>query len=126
MKDAHELGLKALLTGTHGNAGNTDKWRHVVYTCYQPRSLATEKDLALKREAYRDRRVTTHWPAMNVKLFPTEGNSYYGASGAKRPEFKVRHTRENVETDMTLQLAGVKPYPKKAIRQRTPLICLSV
>lgn len=109
-----------------GVAGNTDKWRHVVYTCYQPKSLATEKDLALKREAYNNRRVTTHWPAMNVKLFPKEGNSYYGASGAKQPTFKVEHTRENVETDMTQQLAGVKPYPRESIRTSTPLIHMSV
>ncbi len=109
-----------------GAAGKTDKWRHVVYTCYQPKSLATEKDLALKREAYNDRRVTTHWPAMNVKLFPKEGNSYYRASGAKKPNFRVKHTRENVETDMTKQLAGVKPYRKETIRTSTPLIHLSV
>ena len=63
---------------------------------------------------------------MNVKLFPKEGNSYYGASGAKKPRFKVRHTRENVETDMTKQLAGVKPYPKESIRSGTPLIHLSM
>ncbi|KAL0049348.1 hypothetical protein WJX82_000098 [Trebouxia sp. C0006] len=106
--------------------GNTDKWRHVVYTCYQPKNLATEKDLALKREAYNDRRVTTHWPSMNVKLFPKEGNSYYGAPGAKKPNFLVKHTRENVETDMTKQLAGVKPYPRESIRNSTPLIHLSV
>ena len=115
-----------LLNMTIDNAGNTDKWRHVVYTCYQPRILATEKDLALKWEAYLDRRVTTHWPAMNVKLFPKEGNSYYGASDRKRPLFKVRRTRENVETDMTKQLAGVKLYPKESIRTGTPLIRLSV
>ena len=118
--------MHSLLTAICGAAGNTDKWRHVVYTCYQPRSLATATDLALKKEAYNDRRVTTHWPAMNVKLFPKEGNSYYGASGAKKPSFKVRHTRENVETDITKQLAGVKPYPKESIRNGTPLIHLSV
>ena len=107
-------------------AGNTDKWRHVVYVCYQPRSLATEKDLALKREAYNDRRVTTHWPAMNVKLFPKEGNSYYGKAGTKKPDFRVMPTRERVETDLTKQLAGVKPYPKEALRQGTPLVHLAV
>jgi len=98
----------------------------VVYTCYQPRSLATEKDLALKREAYNDRRVTTHWPAMNVTLFPKEGNSYYGAAGAKKPNFIVKPTREDAETDMTKQLAGVKAYPKDSIRHCPPLIQLSV
>ena len=107
-------------------AENTDKWRHVVYVCYQPRSLATDKDLALKREAYNDRRVTTHWPAMNVKLFPLEGNSYYGEAGAARPDFKVVPTRERVETDLTKQLAGVKPYPKEALRQGPPLVHVAV
>lgn len=105
--------------------GNTDKWRHVVYTCYQPRSLATEKDLALKREAYNERRVTTHWPAMNVALFPREGNSYYGA-GSTGPNFKVADTRGRVETDMTKRLAGVQPYPQESIREKSPLIQLSV
>lgn len=37
------------------------------------RSLATAKDLAVKKEAYNDGRVITHWPAMKVKLFPKEG-----------------------------------------------------
>ena len=42
--------------------------RCVVYVCYQPRSLADEDDLALKQKAFKDRRMTTHWPA-KVKLF---------------------------------------------------------
>lgn len=63
---------------------------------------------------------------MNVKLFPKEGNSYYEASGARKPDFEVKYTRENVETDMTKQLAGVKPYPRESIRKSTPLIHLSV
>lgn len=105
---------------------NTDKWRHVVYVCYQPSSLATEKDLALKQEAYNDRRVTTHWPAMNVRLFPKEGHSYYGTAGIKKPSFNVQPTRERVETDLTRQLAGVEPYPQEELRQRPPLIHLAV
>ena len=48
----------------------TEHWRHVVYACYQPRSFATEEDLRLKVEAWNDYRVTTHWPARNVHLFP--------------------------------------------------------
>lgn len=107
--------------------GNTDTWRHVVYTCYQPRSLATEKDLALKREAYEDRLVTTHWPAMNVQLFPKEGSSYYAdAPGTKKASFKVTDTRKNVEADITRMLAGVMPYPEDSIREKSPLIHMSV
>lgn len=39
-----------------------------MYACYQPRSLATEADLAAKRAAWDDYAVTTHWPAANVSV----------------------------------------------------------
>ncbi len=48
----------------------TDHWRHVVYACYQPRAFAGEEDLRLKAQAWEEFRVTTHWPARNVHLFP--------------------------------------------------------
>ena len=51
---------------------HTDAWRHVVYACYQPRSMASEKDLAVKRAAWDGYCITTHWPAANVELFPDE------------------------------------------------------
>jgi hypothetical protein len=50
----------------------TDAWRHVVYACYQPRNMASERDLATKREAWEGHRITTHWPAANIELFPDE------------------------------------------------------
>ena len=49
-------------------------FRHVVYTCFQPREFATAEDLDLKRIAYEQYRVTTHWPAYNVALFPEGGS----------------------------------------------------
>ena len=49
-------------------------FRHVVYTCFQPKAFATPEDLELKRTAYEDFRVTTHWPAYNVALFPEGGS----------------------------------------------------
>ena len=51
----------------------TERWRHVVYACYQPAALATPGDLMTKREAWDDYRVTTHWPAQHVSLFPEGG-----------------------------------------------------
>ena len=48
-------------------------WRHVVYCCMQPAALATPGDLARKREAWDGFRVTTHWPAFNVEVFPDDG-----------------------------------------------------
>ncbi len=44
--------------------------------------MATPQDLALKQQAYRDYRVTTHWPARNVKLFPALGEEYFADSDA--------------------------------------------
>ena len=48
----------------------TEHWRHVVYACYQPRRFAKPDDLRLKAEAWYEYRVTTHWPACNIALFP--------------------------------------------------------
>ena len=48
----------------------TEHWRHVVYACYQPRTFAQPNDLRLKAEAWDEYRVTTHWPARNIALFP--------------------------------------------------------
>lgn len=53
-------------------------WRHVVYTCYQPRSLATDADLANKRAAWDNFDVTTHWPAANVSVHDTFENKELG------------------------------------------------
>lgn len=55
-------------------------WRHVVYTCYQPRSLATDADLANKRAAWDNFDVTTHWPAANVSVHDTFENKELGES----------------------------------------------
>ena len=35
-----------------------------------PRAFAGEEDLRLKAQAWEEFRVTTHWPARNVHLFP--------------------------------------------------------
>lgn len=56
----------------------SEEWRHVVYACYQPCALATEKDLAAKRKAWDDYAVTTHWPAANVSI--TSGLDYVGGA----------------------------------------------
>ena len=59
----------------------SEQWRHVVYACYQPRTLATEADLAAKRKAWDDYAVTTHWPAANVSI--TSGLDYVGGAHIK-------------------------------------------
>ena len=62
----------------------TEHWRHVVYACYQPRRFAKPDDLRLKAEAWDEYRVTTHWPARNIALFPKsqpgKGNDAFPSS----------------------------------------------
>ena len=47
-------------------------WRHVVYTCYQPRSMASAEDLRLKAQAWREHQITTHLPARNVRVYDAD------------------------------------------------------
>lgn len=44
-------------------------WRHVVYTCYQPRSMASAYDLEMKAKAYDSYQITTHLPAQNIRVY---------------------------------------------------------
>ena len=60
----------------------------MVYTCYQPVDMATAADLALKRRAFQEYRVTTHWPAAGVCM-PQEG-------ARDRTDFEGQRTRDKV------------------------------
>jgi hypothetical protein len=51
------------------------KFRAIVYLCYQPRELATAANLRKKQKAFNEMRMTTHWPA-KVKLFPKNPRTY--------------------------------------------------
>ena len=44
------------------NRLNKDRWRFLVYVCYTPASLQTEKDTLIKRKCYENNEMTTHWP----------------------------------------------------------------
>jgi hypothetical protein len=63
--------------------------RNIVYVCYQPRAQCDAGKLKKKREALREKRMTTHWPC-NVKLFPkmprTYGNPVYPVEPMPDPE----------------------------------------
>ena len=94
--------------------------RYVIYTCYQPRKLATAKDLAKKVKAFEEYRVTTHWPAQNVSLFPKKPRDYgvhfiHGNLTALR-------TRDRVQDHTLLQLAGVERLPTRQHQSCTGLL----
>lgn len=64
-------GVEALKTRPEPN------FRAVSYVCYQPRSLSTPKQLEKKQKAFREMRMTSHWPA-KIKLFPKNPRTYGG------------------------------------------------
>jgi len=59
--------LSALLQNTYPD--KIRSWRHVVYTCYQPRGMASARDLELKAQAWDRYQITTHLPAENIRVY---------------------------------------------------------
>ena len=59
--------LCVLLQNTYPEKIKT--WRHVVYTCYQPRGMARARDLELKAQAWERYQITTHLPAENIRVY---------------------------------------------------------
>ena len=50
-------------------------FRAIIYICYMPRKMSTEKQLEKKREAFNNMRLTSHWPC-KIKLFPKNPRDY--------------------------------------------------
>lgn len=63
----HRPSLCVLLQNTY--PPEIKSWRHVVYTCYQPRSMASQQDLKMKAKAYQNYQITTHLPAQNIRVY---------------------------------------------------------
>jgi ectoine hydroxylase-related dioxygenase (phytanoyl-CoA dioxygenase family) len=86
-------GTEAMRGREHAN------FRLVVYTCYQPRTFATEKQLIKKRKAFEQLRMTSHWPA-KIRLFPKIPYTY----GNSIPE--ITHISNPILTPIGFKLAG--------------------
>jgi len=64
--------------GTEAVRGREEsKLRNVVYICMNPRERANMNDLKKKREAFKNLRMTTHWPH-KPRLFPVNPRTYGG------------------------------------------------
>ena len=73
--------------------------RSIVYVCYMPRELSTERLLNKKRTAFENLRMTSHWPA-NPKLFAKNPQTY----GKELPE--INPIEPPVLSDLGKKLAG--------------------
>ena len=50
-------------------------FRAIIYLCYLPRNLASEKDIQKKQKAFEELRTTSHWPC-KIKLNPKHPRTY--------------------------------------------------
>lgn len=73
--------------------------RSVVYLCYTPRRLGTEANLKKKRTAFKETRMTSHWPH-KPRLFPVYPRTY----GAELP--KIVDIPSPKLNDLGKRLAG--------------------
>lgn len=90
--------------------------RCVVYTCFQPRSWCSEKNLSKKKDAFSEFRMTTHWPASKIKLFGKNPRTYGVEPAVPIPEYHDR-----VDSQRVLELAGVVPKSGAVIKKQ-PLL----
>ncbi|KAK7478157.1 hypothetical protein BaRGS_00030604, partial [Batillaria attramentaria] len=84
---------------------NPDRWRWVVIVCMTPASWADKASLRLKKKAYRELRMTTHWPSQGVRLFQENL-----PEKAPRPKHPLKELPPVAKTLEAMQLAGVVPY----------------
>jgi hypothetical protein len=63
---------------------NVSTFRAVIYLCYMPRNVCSDKNLKKKQKAFLDLRTTSHYPC-HPKLFPKYPRTY----GNKIPEITM-------------------------------------
>ena len=75
------------------------KNRAVAYVCYQPRKLATKKQIEKKQNAFKNRRMCSHWPTKS-KLFGKHPQTY------GNPLPSIEPIPEPTLSDLGKKLAG--------------------
>ncbi|XP_013413442.1 uncharacterized protein LOC106175829 [Lingula anatina] len=51
------------------NRNNPGRWRYVVFVAMAPAIWASAEDMQVKKRAYKELRMTQHWPAQGVNYF---------------------------------------------------------
>ncbi|KAL8569738.1 hypothetical protein ACOMHN_007261 [Nucella lapillus] len=96
----------------HNNArpikgrSNPNRWRFMVAVCMGPACWADKTSLRIKKRAYRERRLTTHWPSTGVRLFPPLPPDAPKAKRSLKALPKIATTLE------AMQLVGLISYNK--------------
>lgn len=83
---------------------NSSNIRAVVYLCYSPKKLITEKNLEKKQNAFNNLRTTNHYPC-SIKLFPKKPRTY-GNNTNENLINKINEIEPPVLTPLGKKLAG--------------------
>jgi len=78
---------------------STPNFRNVVYLCYEPRERCSHKCLIKKQKAFKEMRMTSHWPC-KVKLFAKNPRTYGG------PIYPVNDINRPILSKLGERLAG--------------------
>ncbi|XP_048762823.1 uncharacterized protein LOC125671281 isoform X2 [Ostrea edulis] len=81
-----------------------DRWRHAIFVCMTPAKWAKQSDLKIKKDAYKNLLLTTHWPSRNVATFPE-----YHPTG-KGDYKELTELPEIAKTKEVKLLMGVEEY----------------
>ncbi|RUS81803.1 hypothetical protein EGW08_010440, partial [Elysia chlorotica] len=81
------------------------RWRFVVFVCMTPAAWASPSDLQVKRRAYQELKMTTHWPSEEVNTF-----SVYINKGKAKDPAELCDLPEIAKSEEAKRLAGVLPY----------------
>ena len=85
-----------------------DRWRFVVFVCMGPAAWASPSDLEVKRRAYEEQKLTTHWPSEEVYTFPT-----FIKHGKVKDPIESPDLPEAAKTDDAKRLVGILPYDEE-------------
>ncbi|KAF7557267.1 hypothetical protein G7Z17_g804 [Cylindrodendrum hubeiense] len=85
----------------------SDQIRTVIYSAYTPAKLASDEQLALKRQVFEKYGGTTHWPHDNIIARATET---YLEDGSRDPRDRDQPLELPEMTDKLLKLAGAMSY----------------
>ena len=91
----------------HCNVPPTKKstnFRYVIYICMTPERLSTDKILDKRIKAFKELRMTSHWPH-DPKLFPKYPQTY----GSPKPEYKHQYIPVQLN-DIGRKLVAGKKY----------------
>ncbi len=83
------------------NRKNPGRFRYIVYVCMAPRAFADKKQLEKKQSAFKNMRLTSHWP-IDSKLFPTKPRTY----GLVVPDYSIAVDKPPELTGLIKLLSG--------------------